>query len=79
MRSDTYHAHVQMCLCLNKHRHDSTALVVTAGELARTTTLADLAPGLPLSDADVEELAATLPEIIKNIVENRRLDRKVEN
>lgn len=32
-----------------------------------------------LSDADVEELAAILPEIIKNIVEERRLDRKVEN
>ncbi|OQD93688.1 hypothetical protein PENSOL_c031G08819 [Penicillium solitum] len=26
-----------------------------------------------------EELAAILPEIIKNIVEERRLDRKVEN
>ncbi|KAF4771437.1 hypothetical protein N7455_007685 [Penicillium solitum] len=33
----------------------------------------------PLPDVDVEELAALLPGIIKNIMEERRLDRKVEN
>ncbi|CRL26777.1 unnamed protein product [Penicillium camemberti] len=38
-----------------------------------------MSPGFPLSDADVEELTAVLPEIIKNIVEERRWDRKVEN
>ncbi|KAJ5530349.1 hypothetical protein N7527_003742 [Penicillium freii] len=50
-----------------------------SGELARTTTLADLVPGFPLSDVNVEELADFLPDIIKNFVEERRMDRIVQN
>lgn len=38
-----------------------------------------MSPGFPLSDADVEELAKAPLDIIKNIVEDRRLDHKVEN
>ncbi|KAJ5426368.1 hypothetical protein N7465_001438 [Penicillium sp. CMV-2018d] len=50
-----------------------------SGELARTTTLADLVPGFPLSDVNVEELADFLPDIIKNFVEECRMDRRVQN
>lgn len=50
-----------------------------SGELARTTTLADLVPGFPLSDVNVEELAVFLPDIIKDFVEECRMDRRVQN